>query len=109
MGVCLESIEHLTVDPMEMEQLLHDAGFDVKEVVTFNVSNLLTAHQLLRWCLFPLKRYWDLPDDSLRCDFVLVSGHKHGKIRCRLPDWLYGGYREDRQLLKKAGKYHGSI
>lgn len=93
--------------PREMGALFRDAGFDVSELTTFSQSGLESAHRWLRWCIKPLGRFWNLPPESERGDFILIAGTKAGNVRNRLPDWLYGQFAEDRALLASTGHYAG--
>ncbi len=91
--------------PREMKMMVENAGFDVSRLETFSQSGLQPAHRWLRWLIKPLSRYWELPGDDQRGDFILVSGIKAGAIRDRLPDWLYGQFEEDRDFLEKQGLF----
>ena len=95
--------------PREVERLLQDAGFDVTELTTFSQSGLERGHRWMKWCIKPLERFWALPPENERGDFILVSGKKAGPIRNRLPDWLYGQFAEDRTLLARKGLYAGPL
>jgi SAM-dependent methyltransferase len=93
--------------PAEMAAMVEDAGFDVAELTTFSQSGLERAHRWLRYCLVPLRRFWELPPERVRGDYILVRGVKAGGVRRRLPQWLYGGYAQDRELLRSQGRYQG--
>lgn len=91
--------------PGEMGAMLDDAGFDVVERTTFSQSGLEAGHRWLKWCIKPLSRFWALPGEDERGDFILAVGRKAGGVRNRLPDWLYGQFAEDRALLARTGQY----
>jgi SAM-dependent methyltransferase len=93
--------------PREMGAMLDDAGFDVVEQTTFSQSGLEAGHRWLKWCIKPLSRFWELPGDNERGDFILVVGRKTSGVRNRLPDWLYGQFAEDRALLACTGHTWG--
>lgn len=76
----------------EIGQLMADAGFDVERLTTFSGVGLEAGHRLLRWCVKPLARYWNLPPEALRGDFTLAVGRKAGPVRQRRPGWLYGDF-----------------
>jgi len=91
--------------PKEMGAMFEDAGFDIVEQSTFSQSGLEAGHRWLRWCIKPLSRFWELPGDNERGDFILVVGRKASGVRVRLPNWLYGQFAEDRALLASTGQY----
>lgn len=91
--------------PGEMRTMFGDAGFDLIEQTTFSQSGLEAGHRWLRWCIKPLERFWKLPGEEERGDFILAVGKKAEGVRNRLPDWLYGQFAEDRALLKSTGSY----
>jgi SAM-dependent methyltransferase len=91
--------------PREMGAMFDDAGFEVIEQTTFSQSGLQPVHRWLKWCIKPLSRFWDLPGENERGDFILAVGRKASGVRNRLPDWLYGQFAEDRALLASTGQY----
>lgn len=95
--------------PAELSKLLPDAGFDPLEITTFDLQGLQQGHRWLRWCVKPLGRFFVLPPEEFRGDFILAKGTKISPVRNRMPNWLYGQFKEDRQLMAQAGKYDGPV
>lgn len=91
--------------PREIATMFGDAGFELMEQTTFSQSGLEAGHRWLRWCIKPLERFWALPKEDERGDFILAVGKRISGVCNRLPDWLYGQFEEDRELLKKTGNY----
>lgn len=110
--VCFHSYSAINNDrhnreytPREMVSLFRDSGFDVDKITTFSQSWILTGHKWLKWCIKPLGRFYELPTEEERGEFILISGRKADGVRDRLPNWLYGQFAEDRELLASMGKF----
>jgi hypothetical protein len=73
--------------PLEIRQLLIDAGFDAVRIETGPFRE--QPRPELAWVHRLLERYQ--LSTSLRDDGIFALGRKTGAIRSRYPDWLYSG------------------